>query len=166
MGYTTEFSGQIDITPPLSEEEIAYLKKFNRTRRMNSTKGPYYVDRGGDFGQSHDADVIAYNDPPEGQPGLWCQWTPTDDGMAIEWDGGEKFYDSPEWMQYLIDHFIGHAPIAGPQLPFLKTHTLNGRIEAEGEEAGDRWLLIVENNVVKVANANAVTYGEPVAVSR
>lgn len=166
MGYTTDFSGQIAIEPPLSAEEIAYLQKFNRTRRMNTTKGPYYVERGGDFGQSHDADVIDYNHPPEGQPGLWCNWTPTDDGTAIEWDGGEKFYDSPEWMQYLIDHFIGHAPIAGPQLPFLKTHTLNGRIEAVGEDPDDRWVLIVEDNVVKVADALPLAYGDPKPVSR
>ncbi len=134
MGYTTTFSGAIKVEPPLTIEQIAYLKKFNKTRRMDCKEGPYFVERGGDFGQSHDANVIDYNQPPAGQPGLWCQWTPNDAGDAIVWDGGEKFYDSPEWMKYLIEHFIGSRPRAKNVLPFLTGHTLNGTIDAEGEE--------------------------------
>lgn len=152
MGYTIEFEGQIIVDPPLNPEEIAFLKKFNTTRRMKCTQGPYYVDRGGLMGQAEGSDVLAYDDPPEGQPGLWCKWTPADDGTAIEWDEGEKFYDSVEWMQYLIDHFIGHTPIAKATEPerfaFLQGHDCNGRIDASGEERGDLWRLLVQDNKV------------------
>ena len=162
MGYTTEFSGSVAIVPPLSAEEIAYLRKFNGTRRMNCTQGPYYVDRGGDFGQSNGPDVLDYNHAPDGQPGLWCQWTPTDDGAAIEWDGGEKFYDSVEWMTYLIKHFIGNEPLAKAHDPvafgFLQGHVLNGEIDASGEERGDLWRLVVTDNEV-VRQDGSVSYG-------
>ena len=69
MGYTTEFYGQFSVDPPLNEAEIEYLKKFADTRRMRSSLGPYYVDRGGMCGQAHTPDIINYNSPPEGQKG-------------------------------------------------------------------------------------------------
>lgn len=34
MGYDTEFSGSITITPRLSDEQIAYINLFHETRRM------------------------------------------------------------------------------------------------------------------------------------
>jgi hypothetical protein len=150
MGYTTTFSGRVTVSPPLNAEEITYLTKFNETRRMECAQGPYYVDRGGFMGQDHsDPLIIEYNQPPRGQPGLWCQWCPTEDGTAIEWDGGEKFYDAEIWMQYLIDHFL--RPGAFAPLPFLqKNHTVAGTIDAQGEDPSDRWQLIVEDNKVRV----------------
>lgn len=148
MGYTTEFQGSIKVEPPLNSQEINFLKKFSGTRRMNRANGPYYVDGTGFAGQGRDPDIIDFNVPPAGQPGLWCQWVPTEDGTAIEWDGGEKFYDAKDWMQYIIDHFIGSAPVAEAVFPFLQGHTCNGEIKAQGEEMDDRWKLIVQNNVV------------------
>lgn len=148
MGYTTTFDGQIEIVPPLNEQERDFLTKFAETRRMARGNGPYYVDGGGSFGQAHEEDVINHNKPPEGQPGLWCQWRPIADGSALEWDGGEKFYNAPEWMKYIIDHFMGDDPIAKKELPFLQSHTLGGIIEAQGEDPDDKWRLIVRGNKV------------------
>lgn len=161
MGYTTDFSGEVSINPPLNKKEIEYLQKFNQTRRMSRMNGPYFVDGTGDYGQGRDSDILDFNRPPEGQPGLWCNWTPTEDGTAIEWDGGEKFYNAEKWMAYLIKHFVGSDPIAKREHPeefsFLQGHDLNGRIDAQGEDYDDKWLLIVENNKVKVADV-IVTY--------
>lgn len=74
---------------------------------------------------------------------------PTEDGAALEWDEGEKFYDSQEWMAYLIDHFLKPGALASSAIPFLQAnHVLNGTIKAQGEDMGDRWKLVVTNNVV------------------
>lgn len=149
MGYTTEFEGQIEVSPPLNAKEVEFLNKFNGTRRMNRSNGPYFVDGSGDFGQGGDTDIISYNEPPAGQPGLWCGWEASSDGRFIRWDGGEKFYASVEWMQYLIDHFLKPGAIAKSKLPFLQAnHTLNGVIYAQGEDSDDKWRLVVEANVV------------------
>ena len=149
MGYTTEFEGKITVEPPLSAEEIAYLKLFATTRRMDRTRGPYFVEGTGSYGQDHDSDILNYNVSPKGQPGLWCQWEPSEDGTAIEWDGGEKFYDSEQWMKYLIDHFLKPNCLAKSELPFLQAnHVLNGVINAQGEENDDVWRLVVEDNRV------------------
>ncbi len=151
MGYTTEFEGEITIDPPLNEQEIKYLTNFAKTRR---TRTAYALlgTTGDDFGQNHEDDVIDYNAPPAGQPGLWCQWIPTEDGKALEWDYGEKFYYATEWMDYLIVHFLGNRPVAISRFDyfnFLQGHTLNGTIHARGEESNDMWKIVVVDNAVK-----------------
>ena len=168
MGYTTEFEGSIAISPPLSPEEIAFLTKFSRTRRMKRTKGPYFVNGTGEFGQNQDADVLDSNGPPDGQPGLWCQWTPDELGTRIEWDGGEKFYESEAWMRYLVEHFIGSAPIAAKELPFLTGHVLSGVIEAQGEDSDDHYWIIVENDAVSVieGHRNGISGHERALIER
>lgn len=185
MGYTTYFEGHISIEPPLNEHEISYLDDFARSRRMKRTGGPYIADPGADMGQygfgrqgrQPEDEILEFNDPPDGQPGLWCQWVPTADGTRIIWDEGEKFYRAPEWMAYLIDHFLKAGAEAsgvikdrfgrGETLPdarlehFTFDHVLNGEIHAQGEDPDDRWILQVVSNEVYERLAVEVRFGEP-----
>ena len=62
---------------------------------------------------------------------------PTEDAAGLEWDGGEKFYDYVEWLQYLITNFYG---------PW--GYTLNGQIAWSGENSGDVGRITVKDNVV------------------
>lgn len=151
MGYTTEFTGYVIVSPPLNPAEVAYLYKFSGTRRMARKLGPYFVDGNGPFGQHHDDDVVSYNAPPEGQPGLWCKWEPTRDGTAIAWNGAEKFYAADAWMAYLIDHFLqprGKAQGQPGFEDFTFDHVVNGEIKAQGEDPDDTWTLHVTSNAV------------------
>jgi hypothetical protein len=168
MGYTTEFYGRVDIDPPLGDPERDYLTRFAATRRMERKAGPYYVEGSGFRGHGHDSDVRDFSQPPRGQPGLWCQWVPSEDGAALKWDGGEKFYEADRWMAYLIDHFLRPAALASatddPHFEFFTfDHNLNGEIEAQGEEYDDRWLLRVEHNRVTVLRGHLI-YHDPVPV--
>ena len=142
---------------------------------MHRSGGPYVADPGDDFGQygfgrgrQPQDEVLDFNEPPEGQPGLWCQWIPTDDGSAIVWNGGEKFYHAPEWMAYLIDHFLregaqaSQSPAVDERLKrFTFNHVLEGQIFAQGEDPDDRWVLVVRASQVFVRYAQSVQYGEP-----
>ena len=151
MGYTTQFEGHVAIEPALNSKEIIFLKKFNETRRMDRENGPYFVNGSGDMGQGRDKDIRNHNEPPLGQPSLWCQWVSTEDGEFLEWDGNEKFYNAPEWMKYLIEHFLKPGCIGAEELPFLQAnHVLNGEIEAQGEEPDDSWVLVIKENSVMV----------------
>jgi len=152
MGYNTTFDGTVSIEPPLNTDEVVYLFEFNRTCHVRRKSGPYFVEKSDLYGQAGHADVEDRNEPPEGQPGFYCDWVASRDGTRIEWAQGETFYDSVEWMQYLIDHFLkpgglaqGHAGFEN----FTFDHILNGRILAQGEDADDRWYLIVEDNAVR-----------------
>jgi len=162
MGYQTDFDGTITIDPPLNEKEIKYINAFADTRRMYRKNGPYYVGGGGIAGQDHEEDVINYNAPDASQPNLWCQWIASEDGTQIEWDGNEKFYHAAEWMEYIIDHFIGENPLAKLNQPehfdFLQGHKTNGEIYADGEELGDNWMIEVVNGKV-TRKEGTISYG-------
>ncbi|MGR3938428.1 hypothetical protein [Streptomyces sp. BRA346] len=162
MGYTTTFTGRVTICPPLNPHEIAYLRSFSGTRRMDRTRGPYVIDGSGAFGQGLDKDITNYNGPPAGQPGLWCEWVPNDYGTALTWSGGEKFYSAASWMEYLIDTFLKpdadlaaelRAPVRGRTYPpeferFTFDHEVNGVIVAQGEDPNDLWDIRVSDNAV------------------
>lgn len=154
MGYHTDFSGVVSVTPPLNADEQSFLEDFNRSRRMKRVKGPLFVLGNDD---SRVLDVIDGNRPDPTQPGLWCKWEPADDGHIIQWDGAEKFYDSEEWMRFLIDNllsekgkeYVDKYHSGDPRLNrFTFNHTVNGMIEAQGEIEDDKWVLVVKDNVV------------------
>lgn len=84
-----------------------------------------------------DLGILDVNRRPSGQPGLWCEWVPTNDGTAIEWSGTEKFYDYIEWLVYLIEHFLRRW-----------NYILNGSVTWSGEDRKDRGTIIVTGNVV------------------
>lgn len=165
MGYTTDFDGAFSLSEPLTGPQREYLTAFNTTRRMKRNaeltairpdpvreavglpvgiEGEYFVGETGFAGQDHGDDVVNYNSPPSTQPGLWCQWTPGGD-QGIEWDGGEKFYDYVEWLQYLRDNFL---------IPW--GHVLNGQVEWVGEDPDDRGRIIVINNIVTTQHGRIV----------
>jgi hypothetical protein len=144
MGYTTDFSGRFDLNKELSPKMKQYLTLFNETRRMQrntdevfGVQGEFYVFGGGSFGQANEPNIIDFNEPPTTQPSLWNQWTPTQDGMGIEWDNGEKFYNYTEWLVYIINKIL--AP---------NGYILNGVVQWQGEENGDVGEIFVENNRV------------------
>jgi hypothetical protein len=137
MGYTTKFTGHVDVTPPLNATEVAFLKNF--------------------------ADEDNRHDP--GAPGSYCDWQPTEDGAGIEWNRTEKFRYAEEWMRYLIDQFLKQGAVAStiddPQFAGLTfDHIVNGTIEAQGEERDDLWRLVVTNNVVSRVDPSIV-YPDP-----
>lgn len=154
MGYTTEYDGHISVEPPLNPAEVAYLQAFAATWRGERPDDPYYIESDISLGQAS-VQLIPF-DPflPPGQPNDRCCWIPTEDGSAIVWDGSEKFYDGPAWMQYLIDHFLtGTAGsfTADPRSEgFTFDHLCRGHLRAQGEDFGDRWALAVSGDRAEV----------------
>lgn len=145
MGYSTDFEGGIFFDKELHPKLKKFLDKLSTTRRMKSNKmkslygieGEFFVNGKGAFGQETTPEVIDQNSPPSTQPSLWCQWMPTDDGMGIEWDGGEKFYYYVEWLEYIINK------ITKPN-----GYVANGEITWQGEERQDKGRIIVRDNVI------------------
>lgn len=158
MGYTTDFHGEFALDKPLTPAHKAYLEAFAETRRMKrdaaktatlpdpvreavglpvGVDGEFFVGSGEDFGQDRTPDVVDYNGPPSTQPGLWCQWAPTDDDAEIAWDGSEKFYYYVQWLEYLIEKLL--EPWG---------YVLNGEVTWQGEEDEDRGMICVVDNDV------------------
>ena len=146
MGYQTDFTGAFEITPTLREEHRAFLVKFTETRRVArnvdpiyGVDGEWYVHGAGDFGQDHEPNITNYNEPPSTQPNLWCQWVSNEEGTALAWDGGEKFYHYAEWLKYLNEQYL--KP---------RGYTLSGEVRGQGEEPTDIGLLRVVDGTVRV----------------
>jgi hypothetical protein len=117
MGYTTKFIGRFIFNKQLSLNDYKELEEIaSKDWRDDKTK-----------------------------PGYHCQWTPSEDGMGLEWDQNEKFYDYIEWLQWLIDNFF-----------FPKGYRLNGEVRWDGEEIGDIGKIIVRDNKVEVKEAKIV----------
>lgn len=170
MGYDTNFTGNFTLDRPLEEIHRKYLQAFSDTRRMKrdtlkaillpdplrkavgypvGVDGEFFVGGLGDFGQEHDQSVINYNTAPASQPGLWCQWEPDEHGTVIQWNGGEKFYNYIEWLQYLIENFISRWG-----------YKLNGEVSWNGEDNIDSGILSIKDNVLTVTNTGNSTYCE------
>ena len=175
MGYTTEFEGVFKLDKKLTAAQAEYLRAFSYTRRMKrdpaiteklpdtrrlavglgvGPEGGYYVGSAddGNFGQGNlfgdrPAGVVDYNNEPQGQPGLWCQWEPTEDDQGIQWNGAEKFYDYVPWLQYLVDHFLRPWGLS-----------LSGEVSWQGEDSSDFGKIVVENNVITTRTGRKV-YG-------
>lgn len=159
MGYTTDFYGEIKVTPPLNETEQKFVTAFCDTRRVirdYPNQGKYFVSDGTDNMGQNTSNIINGNKSPEGQPGLWCNWESTKEGN-IHWNGAEKFYDAESWMLYLVEHLFKKDAYMQKLEPEtyqkygFQPHTLNGVIYAKGEEPGDIWKLIIKNNEVFVS---------------
>lgn len=114
MGYNTDFRGAFTITPTLTAAHREELVEFSTDR--------------------HDDD---------GSPGIWCDWGPNDNGTAVGWNGAEKTYNSPEWLQFLIRRFL--AP---------KGYVLNGEVTWQGEEQGDIGKICIAKNVLTLQHGS------------
>ena len=137
MGYTTEFEGSFSLNKVLDKETHDFLVKLSNTRRMARKVDKKYGVEGEFYVEDNDENVIDSGIPPKTQPGLWCQWTPTEDGKGLEWDDGEKFYEYEAWLVYIINKIL--EP---------KGYVVNGKVKWQGEEMKDRGNLIVKNNKV------------------
>jgi hypothetical protein len=153
MGYTTDFIGSFAFDKPLAKEDKEFLTKLSNSRRMArdtdpkyGVEGEFYVDGGYDGFTGEDG-VIDHNRQPSTQPGLWCQWVPSDDGKFLEWDGGEKFYAYVEWLQYIINSVL-------PRLS--QPYVLNGEVTWYGEDHDDTGKIIVTDNNVEIKEGKVV----------
>ena len=138
--------------------------KPNRTpEEIYGVEGSFFVGGLGSFGQDNDSSVLDCNEPPGAmsyssdvdfktrwdenqkriadglsQPGLWCQWI-LEDNETLNWDGGEKFYNYVEWLEYLIKNFFEPWGIK-----------LNGKLKWQGEDNSDMGKIEVIDNIINV----------------
>lgn len=159
MGYTTDFQGEFKINKKVDEATYDLLIGLATTRRMKrggldkkiyGVEGEFFTEDRKNFGQYDSLDkedvkpskgtVLDYNSPPKTQPGLWCQWLIQKDKQTIKWDGGEKFYEYIQWIEYLINSVL--KP---------RGYIVNGKVEWIGEDSfNDQGIITVKNNIVIV----------------
>jgi hypothetical protein len=108
MGYTTKFTGSIALSRPLTLAEAGMW-----------------------LGWADNQESV-----PRPCPDSYLQWIPIASLDALIWDGGEKFYNYIEWLQWICTWLRGLGIDS------------NGRIAWDGEEQGDVGMLVVGHGVV------------------
>jgi hypothetical protein len=140
MGYTTDFAGEWTLNKPLDDFTYNFLRNLSDTRRMGRTvsedkygiEGEFYIEDLEDSGQRLNPNIIDYNRPPITQPGLWCDWKPTEDRKYIEWNQSEKFYYYIEWIEYILSKIL--LPLG---------YKLDGTIDWRGEDFYDTGEIVL-----------------------
>lgn len=127
MGYTTTFEGSFNLSRQLASEHADILFDLAETDSREC------------------ADLLK-----EGAPSGYCQWRPTRRLDGIEWDGGEKFYEYSEWLQFIIDKRL--KPWG---------YMLTGSVHYSGEGRGDNGLLVISDG--RVSKQKSINLGKPEA---
>jgi hypothetical protein len=86
MGYTTEFQGEIKITPELTASQIIFIESMHGDMREWNPEDATRLDF------------------------TWFDWELNEARDGLHWDGTEKFYDADEKMKYLIDRCVEKYP--------------------------------------------------------
>lgn len=165
MSYHVRYEGELSVVPPLNPAEQKALTAFHTSRRIKTTGGP--LDSR-DLSSGH-PDVIDYNEPADGQPGLWCDVTVLNDGTHLGVDSARENSDITPWVEYLIDHLLKPGAVFSdipdevgekdPLRAFTFDHVVNGEMKAVGED-GDVWMIRVKDNAVKTARPTFFEGGE------
>lgn len=110
MGYCTTFDSEFSVSPAVPMALAALINAHSVTHQGKT------------------------------MPSSYCGWVISEDGQAIEHDGGEKFYGYVDWLKFIIDT---HLKPNG--------HVVNGKVRWQGEEGDDSGVILVVNNEVKHA---------------
>lgn len=148
MGYSTDFSGALEVMPPLNEHERGFLEDFADTRHTSTDHG--LLETAGPS--------LRGNDPQGDKPEIWCHWIADGEGNLV-WDESEKTYGHDQWLSWLIGNLLGPGSRdfvqtrldQDPRLKhFTHDHVVSGEIDAQGEDPDDMWRIKVEKNNVRI----------------
>ena len=115
MGYTTEFDGFFKFNKPLT------------TEHMNAISDLY-----SDLYDTYDSNEC---------PNSYFQWEISKEGIRLEWDGKEKFYNYIELLEYIVHKMV---------IPW--GYTLNGKVVWSGEEVTGCGVIEIKDNVISVTS--------------
>jgi hypothetical protein len=120
MSYSTEFNEYFTLTPNLSSEQIATILQIARSPNQKWQPRPAL----------------------SGAPFSWCHWIPNHYGNHLAWDGGERFYDYVEWLEYLIEFYFKPWGVV-----------VSGEIDWQGDDCDDRGIIFAKDNKVEAVRS-------------
>lgn len=147
MGYTTEFEGSFEITPPLAAHDMAELRAM----------GNY----------DHGA--------PLGAPNSYLQWAPSADGTRLAWNGSEKFYDYDVWLAWLAANWFlprgytvqGQVRFQGEEIGDTGTLSLSAQgVVSKLRASFDNTPLDALKEIVRRFDADSLEVEDAVALAR
>lgn len=122
MGYSTDFSGTIYFEDELTASQIVTMGTILGNDMRDWPELKEHLDPDADEYLSHID--LCFND----------------DFTGIEWDGTEKSHGLPDFINMIRNYMES----IGKPITFQ-----DGEMFAQGEDATDRWRLVVDGNVAK-----------------
>lgn len=114
-------------------------------------EGGFFVGAGGELGQegggmlfdpggrpAEELGILDFNQPPSGQPHLWCCWRPTHEGEGIFCLEGGSHYEYVTWLRFLLANFL--RPWG---------YLVSGSLRYQGEDHNDRGRILVSGQEVR-----------------
>jgi hypothetical protein len=127
MGYQTHYSGEVTITPPLEWHEF---------------KDSPFLEANLNFGLGGWKDVCLRVDEDDVETDQGVLTKKISDAVVPIQEDPYKGYEIETHLKECIESF-----------PY---HNFEGQLDAEGEDAGDLWRLVVRNSMVRRVNAQIV----------
>jgi len=124
MGYHTTFTGTVTVDPPLSPRQRGWIATL--------WSPPRYPDGS-----------LAL-----GYPGWSSPWVPTAEGGLHIPDSMDRPRQAPEWLAWIANEL--HEPIFSRDPEIGGTHTMTGRLRAQGGCEGDKYELRVTSGRISV----------------
>ena len=120
MGYCVYYSGEVAVTPSLTETDARTIRAFVNLEPTDETR-PLFA-------------AIAGSSEPD-LPGYGSLLTVSEERDAIVPEEGESRHGVRLWLKLLIEHFLGP-----------RGYVLNGEVEWDGEDLEDRGRLFIRDN--------------------
>lgn len=146
MGYNIDYSGHIEVSPPLNEAEVSYLNDFSDAIHTKSTHRILELNQPGSLR------LVDTDHPPRLMPGIQCNWSASSDGATLSPRDGEKIHDHDRWLAFIITHLFNPTNPRSlinahrdddPRLAEFVDHNFFGEIHARGEHVHDIWAIRV-----------------------
>jgi hypothetical protein len=126
MGYCVYYNGEVNVTPPLTEEHAAVLRALVNLERTDETQAVF-------------AAIAA--SPESDLPGHAGLLEVADDRGCIRPEEGESRHGFRMWLKLLLEHFL--AP---------QGYGLSGEVFWEGEDPDDRGCVYVNDNQIEAVD--------------
>ncbi len=133
MGYPVYYDGEIEITPPLTDEHAAIVRDFARGERTDLTE-PIFA-------------AIAASEEPD-LPYSCGLYGVSEDRCFLVPEEGESRHGLATWIALLAKHFL--APSG---------YLLNGEVNWSTEQADDRGCVFIKDNLVEIVDDIMVNPG-------
>lgn len=124
MGYSTDFTGDVKFTCKMTPEMVDHLNVICGEDVRDHPDWKVPQDKYGPAFYYIDIEI-------------------NDDGSGVRWNGSEKSYSMEKQVQFIIDWMKEKYPEFG----------LIGVMEAQGEDVGDHWFLVADNDKAMAVTA-------------
>lgn len=133
MGYPVYYDGEIEITPPLTDEHAAIVRGFAQGERTDLTESIFAA--------------IAASEEPD-LPYSCGLYGVSEDRCLLVPEEGESRHGLATWLALLTKHFL--APSG---------YLLNGEVNWSTEQADDRGCVFIKDNLVEIVEDIIVNPG-------